>query len=666
MGLAGCGQFDRSGTSYRKWCISAASIALVLAEYALARAAEAPATGPSTRATTMPTTRAAATRPMPVGVREMGLDELMDIEVTTATRRPERLAEVASAVQVVTGEEIRRSGAMNLAEALRLLPNLQVAQINAHDFAVTARGFNGATSGTSTLSNKLLVMIDGRSVYTPLFGGVFWDVQNVQLEDVDRIEAVSGPGGTLWGANAVNGVINVVTKSARDTQGLYLSESLGTWWHNKTSVRYGGKFSDDAYFRVYGMVFDHDNSKLADGTDVNDEWNLGQGGFRVDYYPTVENTFMLKGDVYRGWEGDDPRMTDVSGANLIGRFTHVFDDKSDMSLQMYVDGTWREFDSVEFADAQRTFDVDFQHRFPLSDRHSILWGLNYRMVRDHTDNVPALTFEPAVRELQLFSGFIQDEITLVPRQWKLTVGSKIEHNDYSGVEFSPSARVAWTPTEQQTIWAAVSRAVRSPTRLERDLTAPTIIESTDFDSEKVTAYELGYRVRPVERWSVSLATFFNHYDELRSVDAAGPTVFVLNNNQEADSWGAELASEFQIYDWWRLRGGYTWFEKNIWATAATVVPGSDDLEGNDPTHQFVLHSMMDLPRHFQFDVVARFVSDLSAPEVPSYFTMDVRLAWHHRNTEIAIVGQNLLDNSHPEFGPNEIQRGVYGRLTLRW
>ena len=273
---------------------------------------------------------------------------------------------------------------------------------------------------------------------------------------------------------------------------------------------------------------------------------------------------------------------------------------------------------------------------------------------------------PSPRELQLFSGFIQDEITLVPDKWKFTIGTKLEHNDYSEFELQPSARLAWTPTERQTVWSAVSRAVRSPTRLERDLVAPGIVDSPDYDSEKLLSYELGYRIRPVNRWSVSLATFFNQYDDLRSVDAAGPGVFTFDNNQEAESWGLELASDVQIAEWWRIRGGYTWFEKNIWQTSPTVVPGAEELEGNDPSSQFVLQSMMDLPRHFQFDVVGRFVSELESPEIPSYFALDVRLAWHYRNAEVALVGQNLLDNSHPEFGASEIPRGVYGRLTLRW
>lgn len=597
------------------------------------------------------------------------LDELMDLEITLVTKSPQRLASSPSAVQVITGEQIRRSGALSLPEALRLAPNLHVAQLNAHDWAISARGFNGTPRSNSALSDKLLVMIDGRAVYTPLFGGVLWDVQNVLLEDVDRIEVISGPGGTLWGANAVNGVINVSSKSARDTQGLYLSGGGGTFWQDFGAVRYGGKIGDDLYYRIYAQGFEHSNTFLPGDGSAGDDWSMHQTGFRTDYLPGPDDTFTVQGDIYEGQE-EGVQEVDINGGNLLGRWTHVISKESEFIVQAYFDATHRTATDVGFGDALRTYDIDFQHRFPLGDRQSITWGLGYRLAHDRVNNSPpALNFSPSRRVLDLFSGFIQDEISIVPQKLLLTLGSKLEHNEYSGFEFQPSARLAWIVNSRNTFWAAVSRAVRSPSRFDVDFDTPVIVTpGKNFESEKVTAYEIGYRTRPLEQLSLSIAGFYNTYDDLRSVDANpnAPPVFIFANHQAAESWGAELLAELQMADGWRLRGGYTYLEKNIWSTDTGVVPGSDVVLGNDPNHQVVVQSMMDLPRNLEFDLVGRFVGSLPSPAVDSYFSLDARLAWRKDNMEIAIVGQNLLDNRHAEFSTLEIPRSVYGSLTLRW
>jgi len=606
-------------------------------------------------------------------LKNLSLEQLMNEEVVLVSRTPEKLTESPSAVQVLMGDEIRRSSAMTLPEALRLIPNLQVAQQNAHDWAITARGFNGAPLETNSLANKLLVMVDGRSVYTPLIGGVFWDVQNVLLEDIDRIEVVSGPGGTLWGANAVNGVINVVTKSARDTQGTYISGAGGSFLQDFGAVRYGGSVGTNLFYRVYVQRFDHNESLLANGQPAADSLDMTQGGFRTDYYTGNGTQFTLQGDFYSGSEGV-PVLTFVDGQNILGRLTRELTENSDIKCQVYADRTWRVQPGSGFADELRTYDFDLQHHFPLGQRNDLLWGGEYRVWDDDVHNSGALGFNPTTRNLQLFSGFLQDEVTLWPDSVKLTLGTKVEHNDYTGFEVEPSARLAWMPEKRHTVWAAVSRAVRSPTRLDVDIAAPSISNPNhDFESEKLIAYELGYRVRPVDRLSLSFAVFYHDYDDLRSIDvnSAPPPPAIFANNQRANSWGAELSGTFQVLESWRLRGGYTYFDKSIWSKTSAVLPSAAAFEATDPRHQLLLHSILDLPWQVQLDVVGRYVSALPAsslptPAVPDYLTADVRLAWQYRQFEVALVGQNLFDDKHPEFGAQQLPRAVYGKVTARF
>ena len=446
----------------------------------------------TTQATTNEAFTAESHRPLSATrsseLKRLTLDELLNTEVTLVSRRPERVAETASAIQVITGEEIRRSGALTLPEALRLAPNLQVAQQTAHDWAITSRGFNGAPLSNNSLADKLLVMIDGRSVYTPLFGGVFWDVQNVLLEDVDRIEVVSGPGGTLWGANAVNGVINIVTKSARDTRGLYLSSAFGSTFDNYTAFRYGDSVGSNLFYRVYGFGLNHGSTYIPDDGAANDDWQANQGGMRFDYYPSDTDTLTLQGDVYGVREGDPdippasgggPLDVNAEGGNLLSRWTHVISPTSDLIVQIYFDGTWRHLPDTGFGYAITTYDLDVQHRFALNDRNSILWGGGYRLNRDRFRNAPTVSILPQRRMLQLFNVFVQDEIQLVPDHLKLTIGSKLEHNDYSGFELQPSIRLAWTPVERHTIWGPCrARCARRldliPTYSRRALPSETI------------------------------------------------------------------------------------------------------------------------------------------------------------------------------------------------
>jgi iron complex outermembrane recepter protein len=607
-------------------------------------------------------------------LKEVPFEELFNLEITTVSKRPERLVDVPSAIQVITSEEIRRSGATSLPEALRLAPNLQVAQVNSSTWAISARGFNATTA------NKLLVLIDGRSVYTPLFSGVFWDVQNVMLEDIDRIEVISGPGATLWGANAVNGVINVITKSARDTQGVLLSGGGGSHLRGFGNARYGGKVGQDVYFRLHGMGFDRDDTKLRSGRDADSSWFIGQGGFRADWLPSSGEKVMLLGNFYGGDIGQTaPGDVTVDGQNLLGRWTHPLAGDSEISLQLYWDRTHRRI-TGSIAEVLNTYDLEFQHRLPLGERNKLIWGGGYRLMQDNVDNTAAIAFLPGKRDLHLFSGFVQDEITLLREQLFLTIGSKFEHNDYSGFEFQPSVRLAWMPVTDQTIWAAVSRAVRSPSRIDTEVFAPStppfLLQGGGdrFDSETVISYELGYRTELAQRLGLSISTFFNDYDDIRSVEpiAGAPGQFIILNRLRAKTYGVELSATWQPLEWWRLRGGYTYFRKEIHlGDSGDINRGRG--EGNDPHHQFLVQSMINLPADLEFDSVLRYVDNLNqrGPLVPSYVSLDLRLGWQPTpNWEFAVVGQNLLDKRHAEFGApatrQEIPRSVYGKVTWKF
>lgn len=406
-------------------------------------------------------------------LKRLSLEQLLDIKVTLAAKTPQKIAEVPSAIQILTAEDIRRSGATRLPEALRLAANLMVAQTNAHDWAVTARGFNGAPLSNNTLANKLLVMIDGRTVYTPLFGGVFWEVQSVLLEDVDRIEIISGPGGTLWGANAMNGIINIITKSSKETKGLFASLAVGNCAKTIAGLRYGGNIGSRITYRIYGRFASYDNTEKDTGAAANDQWHLGQGGFRLDYTPSARDAIMFSGDLYRTEEGNidlpggstEIKTTNADGQYILGRWTHQFSSTSAFRAQLYYDRTWRDFPQTGFTDDLRTYDIDLQHGFALGRRHRVLWGLAYRLAVDDAANDPVLSFLPEDRNLHLFTGFVQDMINVVPDKLDVTLGTKVLYNDYSNTDYQPSARLAYRPSEKHTIWAAVSRRCAHPPAL---------------------------------------------------------------------------------------------------------------------------------------------------------------------------------------------------------
>lgn len=599
----------------------------------------------------------------PSELKKLPLEELVDIEIMSVSRRPEPLWRAASAVSVVTGNEIERAGATNIPDALRLVSGMQVAQIDGHTWAISARGFNISTA------NKMQVLMDGRSLYTPLFSGVFWDVQQTFLPDLQQIEVIRGPGATLWGANAVNGVINIITKSAKDTQGLLVYGGGGNELLGFGGLRYGGAISKDTSYRAYVIHQSRDSLSLEGGGDAEDETDFTQGGFRIDSELNPENSVTLQGDIYAGEFGQlNAPNIDVDGGNIIGRWTHHFERDSSLMLQAYFDRTHRLIPNV-FEEHRNTFDLELQRRLVLG-QHDIVFGGNYRVSSDEIGNLgPSLAFLPDEDTVHLVSAYVQDEWFLIPDTLALIGGSKFEYNSFSGFEIQPTGRFVWNPVKGQTVWGAISRAVRTPTRIDQDLVVPNpssggfpvLLSNRDFESEVLVAYELGYRVKPVEHLALDFALYYNDYTNLRSAEPRGPLGFplVLENKLEGNSYGGALSAQWRITDWWELNGSISVLQIDL-----NPAPGSSGIsngsgEGNDPNCSLVAHSMLDLPGNIKFDTVLRFVNDLPQPATPAYLTMDLRVAWSPiKNLELSVVGRDLFDNEHPEFRGTTITREV--------
>jgi iron complex outermembrane recepter protein len=596
---------------------------------------------------------------------DLSLEELANLEVTSVSRHAERLADAPASLYVITGEEIRRSGVTSLPEALRLAPNLEVARIDARQYAISARGFN------NSVGNKLLVLIDGRTVYTPLFSGVFWDAQDVLLEDIERIEVISGPGATLWGANAVNGVINIITRRAGSTEGTLAEAGAGNR-ERGVWARHGFSLGDNGAGRVYGKFFERKNSVHATGAGVRDQWNDGQAGFRADW-GNLSNGFTLQGDAYRGSiEQMNGADIDTAGGNLLARLTRRLQGANRLQVQAYVDNTERDIPGT-FAERLNTIDLDAQHAFQLASKHFVTWGGGQRRARDNVDNTAALAFIPNSATLKWTNVFVQDEIEL-RRALHFTLGGKYESNPYTGWEFLPSARLAFKPDQSQLWWTALSRAVRAPSRLDRELFVPgqppfLLAGGPDFRSEIAKVFELGYRGQPSGRLSYSLTGFYSSYDHLRTVEPGPGGVLVLGNKMEGTVKGIEGWANLQMTDRWRLSAGAVLMNEDL-----RLKPDSGDTTGvsaagNDPKTQFNLRSSLDVSGDQQFDVMARHVGDLPNPQVPAYTAVDARYAWRmRRDFEWSVTAQNIFDPGHPEFGaPNtrsEIARGVF--LRLKW
>ena len=621
----------------------------------------------------------------------LSIEDLMKVEVTTVSKRAQPLSEAPAAVTVITSEDIRRSGMTNVPDLLRSVPGLAVASIDSSTWAITARGFNGQ------FANKLLVMIDGRSVYTPLFSGVYWDVQDLLLEDIDRIEVVRGPGGTLWGANAVNGVINIITKDAAQTQGLLVTALGGDLDRAQAGARYGGAISDSAHYRAYVKYRDRDDFEDRAGVSAHDDWDLTRGGFRADWQPTEADRLTLQGDYYGGDSGETSLSlahsdNDLAGGNAIASWSHALADDSNVELRLWYDRTERDGDLLE--EARDTFDAELQHRFRPFERHDVVWGAGYRLTADRIHSTPGVMFDPDSRTVQLANGFVQDEISVIDHLLSVTLGTKVEYNDYTHFEFLPNARALLTPWERHSFWLAVSRAVRAPSRAENDVALlvpsspppPNFLQlngDSRFDSEKVLAFELGYRTQPWTRVSLDVAAYYNVYDDLRSLEPGGALInfpapglvtvpLQAENRLDARGYGVEVSGVWSVLDAWRLDAGYTLMMLDIQRRTSND-PTARGQEDDTPTHQFHVRSRVDLPWRFELDTAVYWVDAVRNQGVNDYARLDVRLGWHPiPSLELSAAGQNLAQDEHDEFGPSftalptTVPRSFYGKVTWRY
>lgn len=631
---------------------------------------------------------------------DMSIEELMNESITSVSKKEQKLSNAPAAVSVITADDIRGMGVNLLPEALRAVPGLNVGRINANEWAISARGFN------SQYATKLLVLVDGRSVYTPSFSGVFWPTLDLMLDDLDRIEVIRGPGATLWGVNAVNGVINVMTKSAEDTQGFLGSVTYGTDLQPLTNLRYGDRLGDDLYYRVYGQFLDHDDYRLANGRDADDEWHSGRTGLRLDWRPQGQDRFTLQGDYYRQTVNQPYEEAQLTppvgnqlrndenhnhGGNVLGRWTHTFGPESESSLQLYYDT----FHHVDAGTVERrdTVDLDWQHRFALGNRNELVWGLGYRYTPDEifSKNFVA-SWDPRRTRRQYFSAFVQDEIKMAPDKLHLILGSKFEHNDYTDFEVQPNARLVWMPTEKQTVWTSVSRAVRTPNRFEstgrineaafQPPGSPPILvsllPSRKLASETILAYELGYRIEPMERLALDLAGFYNQYDH-GATFVAGPNRFepspppphVLvplegEYTNSGDTFGIEFQSQWNVTNACRLMAGYTWLHMQLDKTT----------NRDTPQHQAYLRSDVDVAKNLELNGVAYYVDQsthavgIASLTNPSYVRFDLGLSWRPTKAwDLSLWGQNLLDDRHSEFFSYhtsfliETPRSLFGKVT---
>ena len=652
----------------------------------------------------------------PEGILDLDIDQLGKVavvapalqeEVSTVARTESTVGKSPAAVFVITPEMIRRAGARSIPEALRLAPGVHVARVDGNRYAISIRGFTGL------FTNKLLVQIDGRTVYTPVFAGVYWDMQDVVLEDVERIEVIRGPGATIWGANAVNGVINIITKDAAQTQGGLLEAGGGTFRQDFATGRYGGRLGQNGHYRVFGQWDEHARG-YSPAHAADDDGRIGHAGFRADWKLGQADHLTLQGDYQNGYSGvrsevagpfptfrrvvdDDERF---ETGNVLGRWTRTLGDESDYSIQFYYDRTERHHTLLPFAQDVDICDLDFQHRFPLGRRHAVIWGFGYRNTHCEFQGDPYyINYVPRQRTDNLFSYFVQDQITLVEDHWYFIAGSKFEHNDFTGFEYQPSGRLLWTPTERHCVWAAISRAVRTPSLSEFDarilLKPKTILPgplpvfpqgwgNDQLQSEELLAYEIGMRAQPDPEFYWDLAAFFNDYHRLTGLVPLAPRPgtapggwpaiylpYLISNTTSAETYGFEWIATYLPRPDWTLRAGYSLILSDFHEP-----PGVAPIEiGTNPKNMFTFWISRNFRRNVTADLVFRYLDCLTHSQVPSYFAMDARLAWQPRqNLEWFIVGRHLLAGDHWEFFSEdaagnmatEVQPELFGGVTWKF
>jgi iron complex outermembrane receptor protein len=611
---------------------------------------------------------------------DMSLEELGNIQVTSVSKKPERLGDAAGSVFVITSEDIRRSGATSLPEALRLAPNLHVAQASASGYAISARGANGSNSSAP---NKMLVLIDGRSVYTPLFSGVFWDVQDVMLEDVERIEVISGPGGTLWGINAVNGVINVITKSAGSTKGGLMAGHTGNSGAGG-AFRYGGTAGAAGNYRVYGKYSEHDHLATDNGSSVDDAWHKSQVGFRADWDRPTEQ-LMVQGNAYSARIGQ-PKPGSISisgtdlalgtiaasGVNLTTRWAYLLEGGSRLSWQAYYDRTERTVPPT-FSETLDIVDLQFQHSLVPLGRQALTWGANYRYSWDRVRNNSSIfAFLPEDVNQQWSSLFAQDEITLRD-DLRLILGARLERNPYTGNEVLPNAKLAWKLAPDHLIWTAFSRSVRAPSRLDADAYVPRsapflLAGGPQVRSEVAKTAELGYRGQPTSELSYSVTAFHTVYDHLRTQEIAPSGTFLtFANEMEGETTGIEMWGTYQVSPRWRVSAGFTAMNDSL-----QLKPGSNDFEGpravgKNPAHTWQVRSGIQMAQNQTLDIAVRHVAALSGPDVPAYTAVDARFGWGLLpNLELSITGHNLFGTDHAEYGPIATRSNIPPKVLVQF
>lgn len=623
-------------------------------------------------------------------ILSLDIEQLMNMEVTSVSKKTQTLSDSAAAAFVITQEDIRQSGVTSIPEALRMAPGIEVARIDTNKWAITSRGFN------SRFANKLLVMIDGRSVYTPAFSGVYWDVQDTLLEDIERIEVIRGPGAALWGANAVNGIINIITKNAIDTQGTLISTGGGTHERAFGSLRYGTQLSTDSYGKIYFKGNRRDDYDLKGGGSADDDWTSYQGGGRLDKQLNNQDHLTIQGDLYQNKNsefselaylsppslGYSDQSTRSKGANILTRWEHTESLTSSYKLQVYYDYTNRD---EAYADiSHQTLDVEFQHRFNFLNDHDIIWGTGYRYIWADFDMLEGSYVEDNDNE-RLYNLFVQDEISLIENTLWLTLGSKFEHNEYTNWEIQPTARIFWNINPKHKLWSAISRANRIPTRFEYDSSVlfPSPDGNTVFNlqgnknikSEEVTSYEIGYRVIPSSSISIDTTVYYSEYKDLLDFKAVltAPVLINLNNAQSGYTSGFELASHWQMNDWWNWDLAYNYYNQ-------TLKSINNEQLSDSPHQNFSLRSNIQFRENLNLNLWLKYTDDFTdylenrKTTIDSYTTLDARLAWQlNRTLELSVTGQNLLESDHIEYvrGSSmndavEVKRAVYFKLLWQY
>jgi len=626
-------------------------------------------------------------------LKTLSLDDLLEVEIfnpeaRSAARKEQKLTDTAAALFVITQEDIRRGGITSLPEALRMVPGVEVARANSHKWAITSRGFNGV------YASKLLVMIDGRTVYSPLYSGVIWNVQDVLMEDVERIEVIRGPGASLWGANAVNGIINIITKSASDTEGNLLSTYIGKGEERGIlGMRHGGTLDNGISYRVYGKFSDHNSFIDEQGVDQQDSWQMKRSGFRMDWKATNDDNLTVQGDVYEGFtkeisvfETNKIDHANFNGFNLLARWQRNLKD-GNIILQTYYDRNHQNI--LRFEELRDTYDFDFQHSWQRNDTQEFIWGLGYRYTQDDIKNSPTLIANPKTSHDSLFSAFIQGEFMLLPEELRLTLGSKFEQNDYTGFEFQPSIRLLWTLNDKHSIWAAISRAVRTPSRTDVAMNAKfesiqtQLLGNNNFQSETVQAYEFGYRFNLKNSFLFDMSMFYNDYKKLRSIEPIGfnffptpPAIFQMDNKMNGESYGIEIATSWQVSETWKLIMAYSYIDIQLHLEPSSQARFKEQEEGDSPHNKASLRSLLTLPYNMELDATWYYVDNVPSQNTANYNRFDVRFGWQARkNLELSLGARNLFDNQHQEFSnqnsantiiTDEVRRAFYLQMKYRF